>query len=157
MARLGGKAEMARAVAIGSGKHLNRARKDLQNCFPHNFPHNYQEIFLKRERKSSGVLLGLPPVAGCFVADCFDTEYFCTQCFVADCFDTEYFCTQCFVADCFDTDCFGTEYFVAGCVCAGCFVAGCFVAGCFCAEYFCAQRSDSDLLAESIAIVRELD
>ena len=148
---------MAGAVAIGSGTPLNRARKDLQKSFPHNFQHNYQDIFLKRARNSSEVLLGLAAVAGCFVADCFDTEYFCTQCFVADCFDTEYFCTEYFVADCFDTDCFGTEYFVAGCVCAGCFVAGCFVAGCFCAEYFCAQRSDSDLLAESIAIVRELD
>ena len=143
---------MAGAVAMGSGAHLNRALKDLQKSFPHNLGHNYQDFFLKRVRESIGVLLGLPTVAGCF-----DTEYFCTEYFVAECFDTEYFCTEYFVADCFGTEDFCTEDFVAGWFCAECFVAGCFVVGWFCAGYFAAERSDSDLLAESIAIFPELD
>src|ERR671932_685743 len=107
------------AAAIGSGTHLNRALKDFQ--------HNCQHIFLERFQKSSGVLVGLSAVAGCFGVGCLDTEYFCT------------------------------EYFVAGCVVAGCFCTEYFVAACFCAEYVFAERSDSDLLVESIAIVRELD
>ena len=119
---------MAGAVAMGSGANLNRALKDLQKSFPHNF----QDFFLKKVRESIGVLLGLPAVAGCFAAGCFGTEYFCTEYFVAGCFGTEDFCTEDFVA-------------------------GCFVAGWFCAGYFCAERFDSDLWAESIAIFPELD
>jgi len=164
---------MAAAAAIGSGTHLNRALKD----FLHNFPHNCQHIFLERFQKSSGVLVGLPAVAGYFGVGCLDTEYFCTDCFGTECFGTECFCTEYFVAGYFVAGCFGAECvcagcFVAGCfgaecVCAGYFVAGCFVAGCFCTEYFVAgcfcteyvfaERSDSDLLVESSAIVPELD
>ena len=81
MAQLGGKTEMAAAVAIGSGRHLNRAPSDLQNSFHHNFPHNCQHIFLTRARNSRGALLGLLVTAGCVGAGCFDTEYFCTQYF----------------------------------------------------------------------------
>src|SRR6476661_5787980 len=96
------------AAAIGSGTPLNTA---LQG-FPHSFPHNFQDIFLKRVQKSSGVLLGWPVVAGCFGAGCLVTEYFCTECFVGGYFVAECFCTERFVAGCFG----------AGCVCAGCFV-----------------------------------
>ncbi len=154
---------MAAAAAIGSGTHLNRALKD----FLHNFPHNCQHIFLERFQKSSGVLVGLPAVAGYFGVGCLDTEYFCTECFGTECFCTEYFVAGYFVAGYFVAGCFGAECvcagcFFAGCVCAGYFVAGYFcteyfVAGCFCAEYVFAERSDSDLLVESSAIVRELD
>lgn len=143
---------MAGAVAMGSGGNRNRALKDLQKSFPHSFRHNYQDFFLKRAQESIGVLLGLPAVAGCF-----DTEYFGAGCFDTECFGTEYF----------GAGCFGTEYFGAGWFCAECFGTGCFVAGRFCAEcfvagwffagYFGAERSDSDLLAESIAIFPGLD
>ena len=141
------------AATIGSGTHLNRALKD----FLHNFPHNCQHIFLERFQKSSGVLVGLPAVAGCFGVGCLDTEYFCTDCFGTECFGTECFCTEYFVAGCFGAECVCAGYFVAGCFVAGCFCTEYFVAGCFCAEYVFAERSDSDLLVESIAIVRELD
>src|SRR4028118_1585332 len=101
---------MAAAAAIGSGTHLNRGVKDLQ--------HNCQHIFLERFQKSSGVLVGLPAVAGCFGVGCLDTEYFCTDCFG----------TECLVAECFGTEYFCTEYFCTECFVAGYFVAGCFVA-----------------------------
>ncbi len=64
---------MTAAAAIGSGTHLNRALKDFQ--------HNCQHIFLERFQKSSGVLVGLPAVAGCFGAGCLETEYFFSDCF----------------------------------------------------------------------------